>query len=199
MAVTLALPRLYSAVVARFAAEAPLVGDPPVNVPIADQYFGWKEPARQHVGNRIVWVPGEPNGKAGQVTAPKFPGARAEGRPLANMPEAFHCYITGYDRTAPENELLQYTAARLLFDAWVRAIYLAAYGTLELPRVDWFKGGKKEFQAGATLLAIGAVWSVQPDSEVSAAPADTGAILTLEMFDVEEELRVPENHVPTVP
>lgn len=199
MAVTLALPSLYSAIGARLASEAPLVGDPPAPVPIAVQWFGWREPARQHIGNRFVWVPGEPDGKVGDLGPPRFPGTRAEGRPLWNMPEAFHVYITGYDATAPENELLQYTAARLLLDEFARLLYLCAYGTLGIPRVSWYSGGKKEFRAGATLLLVCSVQSVQPDTEATPAPADAGAIVDIEMLDLTEELRIPEDHVPTVP
>lgn len=191
MAVTLALPRLYQAVVARFLAEAPTPGNP-----IATQYFGWREVAKQHPGPRIVWVPGLPNGEMGPLEPPRFPGRRAAGRPLHNTPEAFHCFVTGYDDTAKTDELLQYTAARLLYDELIRAIYLEAHGTIGASKASWVTD-KKEFRAGATLLFTSSVQAVHTDREAATAPADTGAILQIEELDVTEELRVPEDHVPT--
>jgi hypothetical protein len=194
MAVILALPRLYDAVVARFLAEAPL----PDLVPICTQYFGWREVAKQHVGPRIVWVPGMPNGDLGPIVAPKYPGNRAAGRPLLNTPEAFHCYVTGYDTTAKTDERAQYTAARLLYDELIRAIYLEAHGTIGESKSGWVID-KKEFRAGATILFTSSVQAVHPDHEATTAPANTGAIIEIEELDYTEELRVPEGHVPTVP
>lgn len=198
MAITLALPRLYDAVGARLIDEGALnTEDPPVLVPLAAQYFGWREPARQHIGNRIVWVPGEPDGKIGEFGPPRYPGARPDGRHLFNLPEAFHCYLTAYDSSQPENELLQYTAARLLLDNFVRLLYACAHGTLGTLRAAWYSGGKKEFRAGATILLTGSVQAVQPDVQRATAPVDTGAILQIEVLDLTEELRVPEGHVPS--
>lgn len=199
MAIILALPKLYDAVVARLLAEAPLIGSPPApGPPIATSFFGWREVAKQHVGNRLVWVPGKPDGAIGDVVAPRHPGSRAEGRPLMNVPEAFHVYVTGYDVSAATNERSQYIAARLLFDELVRCIYLEAFGTFGLSDARWVID-KKEFRAGATILVSGFIRAVQPDATTEVAPADAGAIVDIECLDLVEELRVPEDHEPTVP
>jgi hypothetical protein len=184
----LALPRLYSAVVAQFAADSV----------VADQYFGWREVAKHYPRARIVWVPGDPVGSIGPIVAPKWPGSRLDGRPLMNLTERFHVFITGYDNTAATDEMAQYTAARLLFDDFVRAVYLNAHGTFTLESSSWVTT-RKEFRAGATVLVIGTVQAVQPDRVVTGAPVDTGIIAQIEMLDLTEELRVPADHVPATP
>ncbi len=188
MAVFLALPWLFDMVSAQFAAD----GNDAVHL------FGWRAVGKQVDSNRVVWVPGDPNGDIGAVIAPRFPGVRESGRPLTNVLESFHCYITGYDRTAKDDERAQYTAARLLFDDVVRAIYLAAHGNFEGKASRWVTE-KKEFRAGATILLTGTVRAVQPDTQVAKAPVDTGAILDIEVLDVTDVLKVPENHVPSTP
>lgn len=196
MAIFLALPKLYDAVVARLAAEAPLVGDPPApGPPIATSYFGWREPAKQYPGNRLVWVPGEPSGAIGEIVAPRMPGNRQTGRPFTNLEEKFHVFVTGYDAAAPTIERAQYVATRLLFDELVRCIHLAAFGNYAIKSASWVID-KKEFRAGATILLNGTIRAVQPDHENDSAPVDTGAIVDIEVLDVTEELRVPEDHIP---
>ncbi len=188
MATFLALPWLYDQVVARFTLE----GNTAVH------RFGWRAVGHQIDSNRVIWVPGDPNGEIGAVIAPKFPGIRETGRPLTNVLEGFHCYITGYDRTAKDNERAQYVACRLLYDDVIRAVYLAAHGNFEFRSSKWVTD-KKEFRAGATILLTGTIRAVQPDSPVAKAPIDSGAILDIEVLDIVEEVRIPENHVPATP
>jgi hypothetical protein len=66
----------------------------------------------------------------------------------------------------------------------------AAHGTYEIKAVDWVIG-KKEFRAGAALRVTGSVQAVQDDIELSKAPADTKAHVTLEMLDESELLIAP--------
>jgi hypothetical protein len=116
MADTLALEKLYRDVVQRFADEE-------TDVP---NVFGWRKPAqRGAVQNRICWVPGDPSGAAGEVVGAKNPGGNP--RSLGTLLEVFTVYIEAYASFSgePENELKQYKAARLMFDAWFRAVYLA--------------------------------------------------------------------------
>ena len=186
MAETLGLTNLFDLVVARYTAES-------ITVP---HYFGWREPAKQRDGNRIIWVPGDPSGKLGVAAPPKYPGQRQAGKPLLNTLELFHCYIVGYDKTDPSNERKQYFAARLLYDQLVRVMYQVAHGTFTMPDSTWVTD-KKEFRAGATILLASSVQTVQPEEPQQGVPANTGLIAGVEMLDLTEELRVPENHVPS--
>lgn len=174
MADILALERLYNEVTARFKLE----GTDAVNL------FGWKTPAQKLVtGNRITWVPGDPSGQIGDLAAPKQPGRVP--RSLGTLNELFTCEITAVDRTALENELAQYKAARLLFDAWYRAVYLAARGTFVVKRNEWLID-KKERRFGATIRVVTIIEGMIPDDAVTlVAPPFTGEIDVTEL-DVTE-------------
>src|SRR5262245_16062971 len=102
----LALELLYDAVIARFLLEGPAA---------VAQPFGWRESAQQHVGPRIVWVPGDPVGGLGVINAPRNPGT--EPRSIGTLIERFHVIISHQDPEDPENERLQYRCTRLLHDA----------------------------------------------------------------------------------
>lgn len=148
---TLALPALYAAVVAQFAAD---------NSPIP-QYFGWREPTKQSrstVG-RITWTPGNTSGDAGKFGPPVRPGRRPE-RPLATLLEAFTVNIYAAntdDKGAAVDELAQYNAARCLLDYWYRTVYNAGYAIgsgarIVLTELVWV-GDNKERPHGACLRA----------------------------------------------
>jgi hypothetical protein len=127
MSDTLALEQLYDDVVARFAAE---FAEPPA------QSFGWREPAKRVKAPRISWVPGDDaSGDIGALGPARSPGR--DPRPLATVRELATVYLEAFDATAPENELAQYRSARLLYDAWFRAVYLAARGTFEIRSHRW--------------------------------------------------------------
>src|SRR5690606_5258632 len=128
----LALPDLYDKVKAFFEEEEPDLG-----VAVA---FGWKAPQRQDAqgsgrGNRIVFVPGDATGALGMLAAPKYPGRNP--RPLATLNELFTVYIWGWDASKEADELAQYTAARLLYDAWYRAMYHVAHGVFQVVSQAW--------------------------------------------------------------
>lgn len=179
MAIILALEKLFDDVGARFVSEASGI----------TQSFGWREPGRQLVQPaHIDWVPGDDtSGDFGKVQGPKFPGRNP--RPLWAPRELFTCYLQGYDSAAPTDERAQWKATRLVYDAWLRAIYLAAYGTIVIDGTRWVVT-KKELRFGATLRCVGAILNMSPDSELSGAPADTHAHVALtelsltETFDV---------------
>lgn len=89
--------------------------------------FGWREPTKQSnqgvgTARRIVFVPGDGE-KLGGYRAAQKPGRNPT--PLATLDEVFAIYVWGYDTLAPNDEVAQYTAARLLHDATVRAIIKA--------------------------------------------------------------------------
>jgi hypothetical protein len=178
---TLALEALYNAVVARFTAE----GSPVLHT------FGWREPNRQTgAGNRVVWRPGDDGGNAGELGPPRNPGRNP--RPLATLREIVTIYIQGHDATSGkhENELAQWKATRLLYDAVVRAIYLAAHGTYEILSTAW-EIDKNERRYGATLVLILAIESMIPDAELTPAPVDVSAEIDDALDDVEETIEAP--------
>lgn len=174
MAVVLALPYLFDEVSARFTREGTA----------AYMTFGWLETARQiDTGNRIVWTPGDRGGNVGAVAAAKYPGRNP--RALATLEELFTCEITASDPAAPDDERAQYVAARLLYDAWLRAVYLAAVGTFRVVSAEWV-GGDRARRHGATIRAVCTVQAVVPDLPIALAPVDAGAALAVQELDVTE-------------
>lgn len=176
MAVVLALPRLFDAVVDRFADEGTAVTNA----------FGWREPARRTGEMRIVWVPGDDqSGALGDVLSARNPGRNP--RPLATLGELFTVFVEAVDATAPEDERKQYEAARVLFDAWFRAVYLAARGTVAIRSAAWVTS-KKERRYGATLRVVCSVEAMVPDAPAEIAPADARAVIDVEELDVTEQM-----------
>lgn len=150
---TFAIPNLYAAVKARFTLDSTQV----VNL------FGWRTPDQRIVqGARICWLPGDDeSGDAGALAPAKYPGGYP--RSLGTLRELFTLIILVSDQGNPENELAQYNATRLVFDAWYRAAYLAAYGTFEVQDVSWLNG-VKDRRYGAGMRVLVAIDSMIPDS-----------------------------------
>ncbi len=168
MATIFALEHLYDLVVARFAVEG---------VAIANT-FGWREPFRQ-LGQpaKIVWVPGDPSGDLGALKPPKYPGSNP--RPLQNLDERFHVFISGSDPSDRTNERKQYNATRLLYDIWLRAVYLAAHGTFNVSTWNsaWIID-KNERRYGAAIRVSGTIQATILDTAVPVAPVDAAAHIT---------------------
>lgn len=173
MAEILAVERLYDAVAARFVAE----GTGAVNV------FGWRTPAQHALGNRVAWAPGDPTGNAGATGPAKQPGRNP--RSLGTLHELFTVTITGADMTAPDDERAQYKAARLLRDAWFRAVYLAAHGTFAIKSERWLTE-QLERRRGAALQIVCELQAMIPDVARTGAPADVAAAIDVELADVRE-------------
>lgn len=151
MTTTLALENLYTKVISDFTAWN-------IN---AVHAFGWRELAKHVTGiPRIVWVPGDPGANAGTSVAPRFPGQIP--RAISNLRELFTVYITSFDRTDQENELQSYRMARLLRDAWVRSVYLAAHGTFAIRAESWVTD-KLVRRYGATIRLVCEVEAVVLD------------------------------------
>ena len=168
MATIFALENLFDLVVARFAIEG---------VQISNK-FGWREPYRQ-LGRpaKIVWVPGDPSGDLGELKAPKYPGQNP--RPLQNLEERFHVFISGSDASDPNNERKQYNATRLLYDIWIRAVYLAAHGTFNVS--NWSSVwviDKNERRYGAAIRVSATIQATILDSVLPVIPVDTSAHIT---------------------
>jgi hypothetical protein len=184
MATYLALPLLYAAAVAAFAADD--VWDETVFA------FGWREPARQNAGvNRIVWRPGNRTGGLGQLRPPRETGGLPE-RHLADLAEYFTCTLTGHDNLAPNDELAQYQVTRELFDIWWRVCRNHAVGNITLVEARWLIDGPNERRRGASIEAVGAILSPIPDAEVQTAPVDTAASITPKLVDTPGELMLIE-------
>lgn len=178
MSTVLAVPLLFEAVVARMDADAAAADPPETAVP---QSFGWREPARRTGTRRIVWVPGD-DGDIGEVGPPRNPGRNP--RPLLTIHELVTVYLEAADLTAPEDELRQYTAARLLLDAWLRAVRLAAYGTFKIVSLAWVDD-KNLRRHGATIRVLCSVEAMVPDSPATFAE-DLHAEVTTSELDVDE-------------
>lgn len=157
----LALEKLYADVVQRFVDEGADVAQP----------FGWRAPSEQSGSiNRIAWVPGDPSGGAGTFRAAKYPG-RLPARPLLTMVERFQVVVSSYDDADPDSEIKQYAATRRLFDAWLRACYLAAHGTFTADAPTWVHV-TNERRLGAALRCVCSVESMIPDEQAETMPAE---------------------------
>ena len=175
MAVIFAIQKLYTDVETRFSDESTAV----------TMAFGWRAPDQHKVNdNRITWIPGRPgDGDAGQILPASEPGRNA--RSLATFGELFHVRIAGFDPATPEDELSQYHATRLLFDAWWRAAYLAARKTITVRSIVW-NLDKKLRRHGAELICTFELEGMIPDTEQAIAPVDTTAAIDTSLEDVTE-------------
>lgn len=168
MADTLALEKLFGDVVSRFATESTAVPN----------VFGWREPSKRGAQqNRICWVPGDPSGSAGEVIQARYPGGNP--RSIGTLLETFTIYVEGKDSTSPENELAQYKAARLIFDAWFRAAYLSVKNLLKVKSTSWMVD-RKTRRFGATIRAVCTVQAMIPDAVYTVAE-DVVAVVDMQL------------------
>lgn len=165
MTTVLALPVLYEDVKARALIESPGTSI----------QFGWKKPSQQLAqgtgrANRVCFVPGE--GKSvGSFGPAKAPGRN--GRPLRTLFESCTVYCWAVDATSAttlNDELAQYTAARLLSDAVVRWIELAMRKTSiknltaqPYSKPEWVVEANRERMFGAELKFVLTVEAMIPD------------------------------------
>ncbi len=176
--VCLALPVLFDAVVQQFKDDC-------TN---AEQFFGWREPQKHKTASaRLTWVPGDPSGSIGVMVPARNPGENP--RSLGTLPELFTVYVAANDPQQPENERAQYVATRLLYDAWFRAVYLAAYGTFEVLDLSW-NTEKNERRYGAEMICLCTIQAKVPDSPYTLAPDDTKGVVVVSLEDVDETVTV---------
>lgn len=156
---------VFEAVIARFKDES-------ID---AENRFGWREPARQMTAQRrIVWIPGDPANAVGAIL-----GAKKNVSPyrsLGTLQELFTVEISASDKSAPEDELAQYRATRLLYDYWFRAVYHAS-GMPSILSMEW-ETRRTERRRGTLLRVVFALDANIPDE--SADPADGLCVLTSE-------------------
>lgn len=172
MSVILALPRLYDAVVARFAADG-------LSVP---NLFGWRTPPQKYtLGNRICWIPGDTDsGDLGETLPARYPGRNP--RSLATLGELFTIEIIASDPdlTKLEHERVQYQAVRELYDAWYRAVYLAAYGTFAVQSSTWMIE-KKERRYGAAIRVVCSIEAMIPDAPLTDVSPAAATVTTTQL------------------
>lgn len=183
MSDVLAVEFLFDAVVSRFASDA-AAEDPPGIPPT--QTFGWREPAKRgDVKPRIVWVPGDDlTGDIGAPAPARNPGGNP--RPLATVHELVTVYIEGADDSDPEKERAQYRATRLLFDAWLRAVYLAARGMFALRSHRWLID-RSTRRFGTAIRVVLSIEAAVPDRPYETAPVDTDALVTTHLEPNDDE------------
>lgn len=150
------------------------------NSPVSpDHVFGWNT-AKRSGALRIMWVPGD-DLALGELVAPREPGRNP--RPIFDLEEYFTVLLEAYDPAARTDNRAQYIAARLLFDAWLRAAYLAAPGSFRVLEVAWVPVGGDAgplgivSQLGATIRATCVIRGVVPDAPLSATPTNTSAVV----------------------
>ncbi len=160
----LAVPKLYDDVVARFAAEG-------IDVP---QFFGWNASAQQSLADaRIVWIPGDPGGNLGRVGPAKYPSQDQ----LRTLFELVTIQILASDVTNITDERRQYTAARLLHDALIRAVHLAAVGTYQITLDTWMAGDTaRRFGAGIQLV-------IEVQAPITDQPAGESILMDAAMIE----------------
>jgi hypothetical protein len=185
---TLALEKLYDDVVARWAAEVAVGGTPVPNL------FGWREPHRKETrGNRVIWVPGGEDGELGELEPPKQPGRNP--RSLGTLGELFYVDILAADSATDanaENERKQYRAVRLLFDAWWRAVYLAATVRVTIVSSRYLTDHNQR-RYGAGIRAVCSIEAMLPDLTLEEMELEGAtAIVDTEQLDNTETDTIPE-------
>lgn len=189
MAVKFALEQLFDGVVVQFTTDS---------TP-AENTFGWRARDRHRAGNlRVVWVPGDDKTpgryNAGKVVAPREIGGVGVPRNLADLLELCTVYCCAADVVTPELERAQYTQARLLFDAWFRAVYTCYPGGIQIRDTAWVTE-TKERAYGASIRALLEVRSPMPDIPLGSPFDGTLADVDQIVGDAETLAR---DDVPTV-
>lgn len=174
-----ALPWLFDGVVKRFEDEETNI----VNL------FGWRSRSQKTVtGDRVCWIPGDPNGAVGPLVEARNPGQNP--RSLGTLDELFTCEAMGADISASWDERRQYEAARWVFDAWWRAVYLTYTGRVRIVSSLWLRPEAALFRYGACIQVVCALDSMIPDAAQGVSPVDTTGLITVDELDVSKTLTV---------
>lgn len=185
MADRLALEQLFDSVVAEFANKGYDV----------EQTFGWREMARTAESPRIVWIPGDPDGEFGELQPAALPGRNPKS--LGTLLETFHVVISTYDPDPQQMEIerAQWRAARLLFDAWWRAVYKVMHGQVTIVEGEWgtvagFRSAnpRHERRLGEALRITCAVASAIPDTADAELPFGARGLVTVDLLNVTETM-----------
>jgi len=169
-----------------------LIDDGPIGVVVT---FGRRERTKQinqgtGRANRVVFQPGDDgSGKMGTYAPPRNPGRLP--RPLFTLREIAYVYCWAYDPTDPNNEQLQYEAAKLLHDQVLRAIYKSrvGHGTIQV-KDPTLQAQKTERLFGYEIRFTLELESMVPDSP-GIWPEATGVAPTA--IDVQNTAKVPDD------
>jgi hypothetical protein len=123
----------------------------------------------------------------GAVVEARQPGRNP--RPIGTIEELCTVDVYAFDPLLPTSELAQYTVTRLLYDAWYRAVYLAARGTFAVLSSQWVrpKSGRPH---GACIRAILQLDAMVPDTEYALAPTPLDAVIDVALLDLTETITV---------
>lgn len=127
-------------------------------------YFGWREPPRQRNSPRVVWRPGNPNGDIGELKAPRHDGTKVP-RQVWALDELFTLELTAVDTSAPEVEILQYIAVRLLYDIVWRELRRSGGRNVRQVTGGYEVTRSNERRRGATIRTVGAILAAIPDRD----------------------------------
>ncbi len=124
--------------------------------------LGWKEAAKQlnqgsGRANRVVFIPSDPSGKGGVISAAQQPGARHFGtdttaRALYTWERFVVVSIWAADTEAPNDEEAQIEAVETLFEETMRAVHAFAHNNARWGDVSWL-ASPLERQLGRELRA----------------------------------------------
>lgn len=174
-----AVDSLYLAVVARFEEKR-------IDIP---NVFGWREPQKHKTqASRIVWTPGDENGRLGELLPPRDVGGNP--RQIAQLDELFTIRISAFDVDDPENELAQYREARRVYDLLFSAIHASAFGTFTYLDSSWDLS-KNERRHGEMVIITASVQAPIFDDVAATAPVDTEGDVETSVEDLTEKTLVP--------
>lgn len=155
-----------------------------------EHVFGWREPPQHRLARcRIVWVPGDDQTEELGTVSDGIRKASANPRAIGQLQEFATVHLEAWESSEPENERLQYRAARALFDAWWRAVYRSPIGVVTLARVSYVNP-KMERRYGVTIRALIEVQAPIPDIPLTAV-VDAGAEITDSLLDCDEVVAIP--------
>ena len=178
----LALLDLYDAVSARFTSEAT-----PCTL-----LFGWDESPKHIRGPRIVMVPGDDGATAFNGALPvRQPGRNV--RSLGTLAELFHVVVSASDTADPEGDRAQYTACRLLFDAWYRAANLAVGIRMAFITSSWMVE-RTVRRAGAALIATFTIEAMIPDSALLETDFQARGLFDGFLLDAEQSFQTEPDY-----
>lgn len=152
----LAVVWLYEMVRDRFATETPEGAE------AIEFAFGEDEVAKHFGKRRIIFVPGD-DGDLGSLSPASYPGRNP--RSLGTLDELVTVYLEGIDLTDVNNQILQYSASRRLFDGLWRAVYHAAANTVSMRSLR-VVDNKIVRRLGSTLRVVLDVEAMIPDVPV---------------------------------
>lgn len=155
--------------------------------------FGSREPMKRGERYKISYVPGDDE-DAGEIVQAKQPGRNP--RPLHTFNERVTVIVDAAaidvtpvpTPTSPaEDQLAQWREARLLMNAFVRAVYLAATCTYTFDRVELLHPERKFRTHGYAYKLVMTLEEMIPDKALTTAPVNVHASYLTRLTDNENQ------------